>query len=188
MTANKHKFIALTLLMPSVALANAGVPVLFLFTSVFAFSLIPIILIESFYLAKKLQLTGWQALRDTTLANLFSTLIGIPVTSVFLVFLQMLLGGSGAFGMGTMRDRIFSVTLQALIPYEAELHWMIPVAGLVLLVPFFFVSWVTEYWLLAQRLPTVSPDKLKQSVRNANLITYGLLTIWPLVFYLGAIG
>ena len=48
-------------------------------------------------------------------------------------------GGGRAFGIDSSWQRVFAVTVQAawLIPYESELNWMVPLAAIVLLVPFF---------------------------------------------------
>lgn len=182
----KWQLFLLIIFTPSIASANAGVPMLAVFTPILVLSLIPIIVIETLYLAKKLHLTWKKALKNTTLTNLFSTCIGIPITWFALVIIQIILGGDGAFGMDTMIDKILSVTLQAawLIPYEKELNWMIPLASLVLLVPFFFASWLSEYWLSTKLLVDISKDILKRQIRNANLITYALLTFWPLGLFM----
>jgi hypothetical protein len=69
---------------------------------------------------------------------------------------------------------------------------MIPLATIVLLVPTFFLSVWIETFVVDQMLsmPEGDPSKLTSSrirvaVRNANLVTYGLLTIgtisWLLV-------
>jgi hypothetical protein len=81
--------------------------------------------------------------------------------------------------------KVLAVTWQApwLIPYEEDLNWMIPVAGLVLLIPFFFASWWSEYFVSKKLNETLPPTVLRIKVRNANLITYSLLAAWPLGFW-----
>ena len=102
-----------------------------------------------------------------------------------MVLIQMLAGGGGAFGLDTTLGKVLSVTLQAawLIPYESDLHWMIPVAGLVLLVPFFFASWWSEYFVSKKMLKEHPAQRVKIAVRNANIITYALLAFWPIGFW-----
>ena len=187
-----HKFKGKTLIIlsmllctPGVASANAGVPMIILVMPALGLSIIPIIAIEAMFLSKKLVLAVPRAFKTTTISNLASTIVGIPLTWLLLVLIQMLAGGGGAFGIDTALGKVLAVTLQAawLIPYESDLHWMIPVAGLVLLVPFFFVSWWSEYFVSKKMLKEHSVQRVKIAVRNANIITYTLLALWPIGFW-----
>lgn len=173
------------LCIPGEALANAGVPMIILAMPALGLSIIPIILIEAIYLGKKLQLNFSSAAKTTTISNLVSTLVGVPLTWLILVIVQMLAGGGGAFGLDTTLGKVLSVTLQApwLIPYESDLHWMIPVAGLVLLIPFFFASWWSEYLVSKKILKDQPAKSVKIEVRNANILTYTLLAFWPIGFW-----
>lgn len=178
--------LCILLCIPVVASANAGVPMIFLAMPALGLSIIPIIIIEAIFLRKKLELAVPRAFKVTTISNLVSTLVGIPLTWLLLVLIQMLAGGGGAFGIDTTLGKVLSVTLQAawLIPYESDLHWMIPVAGLVLLVPFFFASWWSEYFVSKKMLKEPSAQRVKIAVRNANIITYALLAFWPIGFWI----
>ncbi len=62
--------------------------------------------------------------------------------------------------------KVIAVTWQApwLIPYESDFHWMMPVAGLVLLIPFFFVSWWSEYFVARKMIRDIEPVLIKKSV------------------------
>ncbi|MGF1716695.1 hypothetical protein L4D08_17660 [Photobacterium chitinilyticum] len=180
---NRKIVVALLLLLfPCSVLANAGVPMLFLAMPVFVISLLPIIAIETLYLSKSMALNIARAAKTVSISNLVSTVVGIPLTWVILVVLQMVTGGSSAYGTDTVLGKILAVTWQApwLIPYEQELGWMVPTAGVVLLVPFFFASWWAEYFVLKKILKEQRPGQLKAKVRNANLITYVLLACWPI--------
>ncbi len=83
--------------------------------------------------------------------------------------------------METITQKILAVTLQAawLLPYENELNWMIPAAGTFLLIPFFFVSWFSEYFIAKKMIKNTEAVIIKKQVFNANLITYLLLLLWP---------
>lgn len=185
---HKSKKITLALLalaVPSMAYANAGVPMLFLAMPAFLFSLVPIIAIESLYISKGLKLPIGQSLKTVSISNLASTILGIPFTWLLLVVVQMVTGGGGAYGIDSVMGKVLAVTWQApwLIPYEKDLNWMIPVAGLVLLVPFFFASWWSEYFVSKKINKALPPLSIKSKVRNANLITYSLLAAWPIGFW-----
>ncbi|MCJ8351466.1 hypothetical protein [Moritella sp.] len=183
--SKKITLVLLTLTVPSMAYANAGVPMLFLAMPAFLLSLVPIITIESLYISKSLELSISQSLKTVSISNLASTIIGIPITWLLLVVVQMVTGGGSAYGIDSVMGKVLAVTWQApwLIPYEKDLNWMIPVAGLVLLLPFFFVSWWSEYFVSKSINKSLPPISIKNKVRNANLITYSLLAAWPIGFW-----
>ncbi len=155
---------------------------LFLVMPAFAIALAPIILVEGFYLSRRLAINLARTAKTVILSNLASTVLGIPLTWLVLVSAQMATGGDRAYGLDTVVGKILAVTWQApwLIPYEQDLAWMIPVAGIVLLIPFFFASWWIEYFVAKKILNEVSFALLRTAVRNANLISYCLLATWPL--------
>jgi glycopeptide antibiotics resistance protein len=159
---------------------------IFLVMPALGLSLLPIIVIEAVYLGRRLELSTADAVKTSTIANLVSTLVGIPLTWFLLVLVQMFAGGGGAYGINTTAGKILAVTLQAawLIPYESDMSWMIPVAGLVLLIPFFFASWWSEYLVSRKILHKLPAQTLKREVRNANILTYALLACWPIGFWL----
>ncbi|MES9970698.1 MAG: hypothetical protein ABW092_11750 [Candidatus Thiodiazotropha sp.] len=159
---------------------------IFLIMPALGLSIIPIILLEALYLGRRLGLKAARAAKTATISNLVSTLAGVPLTWLLLVVLQIVTGGGRAFGLDTVLGKVLAVTFQAawLIPYESDLYWMIPAAGLVLLVPFFFVSWWSEYWVSKKILEDHPAQRVKLTVRNANLMTYALLALWPVGFWL----
>lgn len=170
------------LCIPRPAFANMGMPMILVMIPAFALSIIPIILIEAVYLSRKIHLTWGVAGKATTIANLVSTILGIPATWFLLVVIQIATGGSSSYGTQSFFEKVIAVTWQApwLIPYEGDLHWMIPTAALVLLIPFYFVSWYSEYWITKKILKEIEPALVKKTVRDANAITYSLLTLWPI--------
>lgn len=185
---HKSKKITLTflaLVIPGVVYANAGVPMLFLAMPAFLISLVPIIAIETLYISKGLELPLGQSLKTVSISNVVSTIIGIPLTWFLLVVIQMVTGGGSAYGIDSVMGKVLAVTWQApwLIPYEEGLNWMIPVAGLVLLIPFFFVSWWSEYFVSKKIHKTLPSLSISNKVRNANLITYTFLAAWPIGFW-----
>lgn len=189
--STKHKLPKLSILLcliacPFTANANAGVPMLFLAMPALLMSLLPIIIIESVYYGQRLSLSFGQSLKTVSLSNLASTLVGVPVTWFLLLGIQIATGGGSAYGVDSNVDKVLAVTWQApwLIPYEEDLNWMVPVAGLVLLFPFYFTSWWSEYWVAKKVNASLPKTNIKYTVRNANRITYVLLACWPLGFWL----
>lgn len=171
---------------PGVASANAGVPMLGIALPGFGLMLLPIIALETGVIARSLRMAPRAVVWPVALSNLASTLLGIPLTWALLVLLQMVTGGGGAIGMGTIAGRIIAVTWQApwMMPYESDLYWMIPTALLVLLVPFFFASWFMEYGVSRLMLRASAGKPLFRAVRTANIASYAMLVVVVLV-YLG---
>lgn len=164
---------------PSVAYANAGVPMLALVWPGMWIALLPVIAIESVVLVRVASVLPRRAVLVTAVANATSTFLGIPLTWAALFGLQAIVPGGGGAGpdVGTFAGKLFAVTVQApwLIPHESDLYWMIPAASLVLLVPFFFMSWGVE--LLVARLMLRAQDRqpVDLAVLRGNLLSYGLL-------------
>jgi hypothetical protein len=146
MNSNRHVRLisigASTLLFPGVANADAGIPMLFLTLPAMIIALAPIIAVESIVVGRLLGTSAISKAKSVAIANVASTVIGLPLTWVALVAVQLISGGGSAYGLVTPTQKLLAVTWQApwLIPYEGDLYWMVPAASLFLLAPFFFGS------------------------------------------------
>lgn len=163
--------------MPAVASANAGVPMILITFPLMAIALVPIALIESAIVSARLGQSFGASLKVVGLANALSTLVGLPVTWLTLVAAQLLTGGSGAYGIESIRSKFLAVTWQApwLIPYEAHLYWMVPAACLTLLIPFFLASYQIEYRVVARLMRGNTKAAVARAMFRANLVSYSLL-------------
>jgi hypothetical protein len=137
-------------------------------------ALVPVIWLEAHYSLKRLGLSYRQALGVSAAANAVSTIIGVPLTWLALVGLQLATGGGTGYGIQTFSAKLLAVTWQApwLLP---EADWMVPAAALSLLVPFFFASVFVEYQVARRMLATHARDRVGAAVWRANLLSYGLL-------------
>jgi hypothetical protein len=174
-------------------LADAGVPMIFLTFPAMLYLLLPIIFIEAWLCRKWLGLDMWTSLKSNALANVASTLIGVPGAWAAMLCFEFAIGWgivkipSLDRAAETWHSPIASVLMTILSaawlgPDEKNLYWMIPVAALGLLVPTYFVSvWIEAF--IVDHLVTV-PDgdpsdltsaRVRRAVRNANLISYTLL-------------
>jgi hypothetical protein len=79
-------------------------------------------------------------------------------------------------------EQIVGTILSApwIAPVENTASWAVPLAALVLLIPFFFVSVWIEQKVMEHMLPVtealeVNEKVLRSAVRGANLISYGFL-------------
>ncbi len=170
-------FIAVLLFAPP-AHANMGVPMIFITLPVMLVALIPIIGIEAYVLLERLGLSFWKSVEVASAANFGSTVIGTPVTWFLLLLVDLFAGGGSGYGIGTAKAKFLTVTLGApwLPPYEDKtMNWIVPAAGFVLLIPFFFASWLIEYKVGIWILDEMNADNVSSAVLMGNLITYGIL-------------
>ncbi|MBX3727877.1 MAG: hypothetical protein KF858_01730 [Candidatus Sumerlaeia bacterium] len=163
--------------------ANAGVPMLIIQLPALAVTLPIVIAIESFVARRD---SGGPEISSeaVTIANLFSTFLGFPILWVGLVALQVLQDVAlEAAGMSLSSEPwiwVHAVTLQAawLWPWEEHLHWMIPTAMLVLLVPAFFASVFVERLVHCRLLRVEFRDaKVARLVWRMNLASYVFLVL-----------
>ncbi|HVR99874.1 MAG TPA: hypothetical protein VMW27_24835 [Thermoanaerobaculia bacterium] len=152
--------------------------------------LVPIIALEAVILSKVLQLSGRVALWLAALANLASTLVGIPVTWGALFGVELFASGATAYGVSTQAGRFHSAVLQApwLIPYETELYWLVPVANLVLLPFYFLVSVYVEQWVVRRSRDGLDPRRAKRAAWLANAASYALLLLGSVVWLVRSVG
>jgi hypothetical protein len=169
-------------LLPNISHADAGLPMLFVFAPILGFSIVPIIFIEGFYLAKFLEKPRFRMLKYCGGANLISTVLGVPITWLILFGLQLVISGGSGPNVSGLGGEILSVTWQApwLMPDKNQVYWMNPAASAFLIVFFFLASWLIESFIINKLLGVVEQSEKKfvnKAVRNANLITYGFLAI-----------
>ena len=178
-------------------LFDMGLPMIFPTMYLMIAALLPIVFLEGYFISRKLVIDLRSAMLWTGLANLISTLIGIPLTWCGLFLFQSVSGGTSTFHVGPFLNKLLSVTVQApwLLPFEQEESWLLFAAELFLLIPFFFASWLIEYGVMRNALTALvssarhQPDdsfsarsdfkvEVRRSVRNANLLSYGLLALF----------
>jgi hypothetical protein len=167
-------------------LADVGVPMIFVELPVMAIALIPIVLVEACIYVRTVGVSWPLAWRGSMWANLLSTFVGIPIAWFVQLLAQGFLGGGSAWGMDSPLLRLAAITVQSawLIPYEKELHWMVPAAAMFFLIPCLIVSIVVElrllrwYWrkpVLRTYWHDIGPRTLTYEVVLANLASYALL-------------
>ncbi len=139
--------------------ANVMIPVIVAGWFGMFLALVPIILIEWVVLTR-VGAHIWESLLAMSVANLASTLAGIPLAFV----LDIVVG---------MSTPLYDESWDPKDTWFRE--WMLPAGGVLLLIPFFLMSWWIEAPIAAWILDDHPTQFLDSAVRNANLITYGLL-------------
>lgn len=172
--------------------ANVGFPMIAIVWPLFWFALIPIILIEYYAWIKIFDIKlNRKIFGAISIANVVSTLIGIPITWFILVVIELLLGGGRAFSnLNDFWQYFLGVTLQApwLLPFEGQLYWMIPTACLVLFIPFYFMScWLEEKVVRYYLKEYYSTSEIKEAVRKVNRASYAFLYLVAFIWLIYAI-
>jgi hypothetical protein len=163
--------------------------------------LLPIIAIETVVIVRRTFLARTKTLWVTTLANLASTIVGVPLTWLCLVVCEMGLFAtlSHVAAFESRFDRPFYRIVGTIlsVPWLGPIDrnddwWALPLATLALLVPFFFVSvWVeqrvAEYFLPVTTASDAQPNEVNEdvlltAVRDANLFSYGFLFIFAMAW------
>ena len=177
-------FLFALLVMPSVAHADIGVPMIFVTFPSMLVALVPIICLETAVFERQLHVGYRQVAGRVAIANAISTVVGIPLAWFLTVVLQMITGGGSAYGLSTRLTRLLAVTWQSpwLIPYEEELYWMVPTAALVGLIPAFFASVLIEGRVLRRLFTTTDAATIWKLTWRANRLSYlilaGVAVLW----------
>jgi hypothetical protein len=177
-------------LVPSVASADAGIPMLVLVWPGAWLALLPVVLVEALVARRLLRLRFGRSLRVALVANLVSTGVGIPVTWLGLVLVEMLgalgIAGTTVFATDFESDRWFQLAffpfMAAWLPDSAP--WMVVAAAIVLCVPFYFVSVWLEFLVARRFLPEFERVQVKRWSRIANAVSYGLIVLGLLGYML----
>jgi hypothetical protein len=172
------------------AQADIGLPMIAIYLPPAWLCFIPIVVIEAVVGIVRFKVAARRAFVAQTVANAVSTVVGLPVTWTVLAVMQLSCCG-GAPGLDSPIKRLYAVTIQApwLIPYESDLHWMVPAAFLVLTIPFYGMSVLSEYLVVRRFFPDLPKRTTWAWVTRANALSYALLTVvmllsflWPSVF------
>ena len=158
--------------------ADAGVPMLFVQMPLLIVALPVVIAVEAALCRLWLEVPWKRAWVGASMANLFSTLAGFPILWIALVIVQMCVGGGSFPKLAEPWYSVYGVTVQApwLLPQDERLYWMVPTAGMVLLVPAFFVTIFIEKRVY-RRVFKDSPSatKVPGATWKMHFVTYGLL-------------
>jgi hypothetical protein len=168
-------------LRPLLVLADVGIPMIAVTFPAMVVALVPVIGMEGLLIRKRVVYKPWPIFRATAAANLVSTIVGVPLTWLALLACEMVVPEIHWHGP-VARAIAFVFTAAWLPPWGAS---SIPLAMLVLLVPFFFVSVWSEWLVMKNMLPVsaeevapegeISKRQLWRAVRDANLLSYGFL-------------
>jgi hypothetical protein len=174
------------LLFPAAASANAGIPMLALAWPAYWIALVPVIVFEGIMARKIIGLEWGKSFKASTVANLVSTFLGIPITWLLLFLVEMAIAYSAHY-------MEMSGDLSAIVLFPFMAAWLPPVedvcqvyaAFVVLAVPFCLVSIYIEAQVAKRVLATVELPILYKWARRSNVLSYfaiiTLSALYPLV-------
>jgi hypothetical protein len=166
--------------------ADAGIPMLALQMPMMVCLLIPVIIVETLLVRRWLPLTGKEAYLGTSVANVASTIVGVPFAWALMLVMELIitipLSMAEYHWHWLMNSPVWSfIVFLASVAWfgpaegNPNLYWMIPTALAILLIPSFIVSvWIEtriclRFW---RHLDTAS---VRRAVFRANLASYGVL-------------
>ncbi len=172
---------SLVLLWPAPILANMGLPMVALYLPPAWLALLPIILIESAYGVWRFKVPMGRAFVAQAAANSVSTLIGIPATWIILALGEMfVLEWAVSVAPEPLLIIVSPIVGAAWLgPGAEQTAWMVPLAVALLTVPFYAMSVVFEYLVVAQFFRHLPRQVIRRWTVRANAISYAFLVVTP---------
>jgi len=157
------------------AQANMGLPMVAVFLPPLWLALLPIIAIETAVVARRTAKPAIPAAGAMALANIASTIIGVPLVWFTLAVVQALCCGT-ALGLESSLTKLYAVTVQSpwLLSYDGDFHWMIPAALLSMGLICLAMSVLVEA-PIASRILGVGLNAMWRPVAWANIVSYVVL-------------
>lgn len=166
----------------TVVLSDAGLPMLAVLIPVFVWAIIPIVVIEGFVFRQTMPTSWSRSFGNSVIANLISTVAGIPLSWGLLVAAQINFGGGGGFlPVGSRSEMTHALFGQVawFPPYPPEvLAWLVPRAVLLLTLFFLVISTLIEFVVVRKRQQQLPALVVLKGVVIANCATYGLILGW----------
>ncbi|HEY0428926.1 MAG TPA: hypothetical protein VGC76_14185 [Pyrinomonadaceae bacterium] len=97
----------------NVILFDMGLPMIFPAMFMMLIALLPVVFLEAYNLRSALNITFGKASAVSSLANIISTVVGIPLTWLLLVLLQFMTGGDRTYGIDSFWQKLLAVTWQS---------------------------------------------------------------------------
>jgi hypothetical protein len=180
----RHMLASAALLISAVpgARADMGIPMLAVMWPASWLLLVPVIFVEGWAATRILSVRFREGLRLATTANLFSTILGIPITWVIMLVLSGLIGpnlGDKPYSQWARAasDALGSVWVFPDDPTLGWQGWMVTRAAMILCVPFFFMSVAVEGWVVKTSVSKDTRPLVWRWAWQANLVSYGLIEV-----------
>lgn len=156
-------------------LANAGVPMLAAEIILMGVMLVPIVILESKVIRRRLALPTPEALKGVTVANLLTMGVGVPLAWAAMFALQIMAPREVQRGDSVLGELGSIVSTAAWIGGDST--WELAAAATVLLLPCFVLSVLIERRFLAFCWPECARSALRSTVFRANVYSYVFLLV-----------
>ena len=168
-------------------LANVAIPTLIPHWIFGVFALIPVILVEALVILWRHRLAFRASLAASAVANLRSTLLGIPLAWLTFVALSFPIAlGAQKLGGGTSTITwIWSECLMLGARYKIAARTEF-LASMTLLFPYYVMSVLMERRTLLRRLNGLSLATATRTSLLMNLVSYSILVSWFIYYYVRA--
>ena len=168
---------------PAILLADVGLPMIFVTLPLMAYALVPVILVEVWVGKPLLQTSYGRSAWVFTVANVVSTIVGIPAAWMVMLFLDLAFGTTISPHIsqkaleGPVLKVIFVIMNSAWLgSVQSVFYWPVPLAAMVLLIPSFFASWYIEAFIIDKMVEQEWPT-VRSAAFKANLASYSLLFV-----------
>lgn len=148
---------AILLLTPGVACADVGLPMLALAWPLQWLAFVPIVLLECELIRRRLKLPFTQMLWPTCKANLFSTIVGIPIAWIVML----------PFGVAWV---------------WGDNDWHTYFSFVILTIPFCLISIYLEEKVIRKSFPHLMRESVHPAMIRANVWSYAALSVLALVY------
>lgn len=166
-------------------LANIGIPMIFIHWPLMLCALVPVIFLEAALIRRWVTLPFRDAFIGIGKANVGSTLVGVPLAWLAMLALEFAMVPFAVAAEKWKWDLdgpvwqvlSFPFSVAWLSPFYPNLHWMVPAAVGVLLVPSFYLSVILERRSCVRTWTAADPARVRQGVFAVNLASYVLLFV-----------
>lgn len=161
------------------AAANAGIPMLVLAWPAQGLAFVPVVAIESLLIAHAIGTTIKAQFKPVVVANLISTIVGVPLAWLGMLALE---GGVAGLVFGLLPESVANLPAMQYVLFPFMSAWIggsskleFQAAFVVLSIPFCAISIYTEFRFLRVGVASHSIPNLKRAVTLANVLTYTFL-------------
>jgi len=168
-------------------LANMGIPMLFVQWWLMTCALIPVVIIETLVVRRKIAMPLSRTAGGVAAANILSTVIGVPIAWLIALVLGLGVLVPITYGAERLHWQLDSPLFQMfgfiesaawIVPSSpAQSAWMIPLAAALLLIPCFFASVIIERWVCRHIWKSIETSAIREVIYCANLYSYAALFV-----------
>ncbi len=186
----KFTKLKLSVLIPLIAVAfpahaNVAIPTIFVTMPAMLLALLPIIALEVWVVSRVLVQTYISTIKIVTVSNIASTLVGLPLSSLFhwlSYYSIMQLQGSNNSTLIALGNNLSGVAMVLidgafLVSDSHKSKWLEVTAISLIIIFSFLFSLVIEYFVYRKLLPEHGSRNLVKATVSSNMVTYSIITI-----------